>query len=117
MKITIIGSGGVGGYFGARLAQAGNDVCFVARGAHLEAMQTRGLMLKSILGDVQIGRARFVSTLAESGPADLILVAVKAWQVAELAPQIAGLFGGWHARSSASKRRAGYRGIDGGFAC
>jgi 2-dehydropantoate 2-reductase len=93
MKITIIGSGGVGGYFGARLAQAGNDICFVARGAHLEAMQTRGLMLKSILGDVQIGRARFVSTLAESGPADLILVAVKAWQVAELAPQIAGLLG------------------------
>src|SRR5690554_8206848 len=94
MKITIIGSGGVGGYFGARLAQAGNDVCFVARGAHLEAMQTRGLMLKSILGDVQIGRARFVSTLAVSGLADLILVAVIVLQVDELETQIVGLLGG-----------------------
>lgn len=88
MRVTIIGSGGVGGYFGARLAEAGNEVCFVARGAHFEAMQKKGLILKSIQGDVQIRQARFVSNLAESGQADLILVAVKAWQVAELAPQI-----------------------------
>ena len=51
MKITVMGPGGVGGYFGARLAAAGNDVTFVARGAHLEAMRTSGLRLDSEIGN------------------------------------------------------------------
>ena len=54
MKIAIIGSGGVGGYFGARLAASGQDVTFVARGAHLEAMQKKGLKVLSALGDLHV---------------------------------------------------------------
>ncbi|MFZ1909318.1 MAG: 2-dehydropantoate 2-reductase N-terminal domain-containing protein, partial [Burkholderiales bacterium] len=54
MKIAVMGAGGVGGYFGGRLAQAGHDVSFVARGKHLEAMRTNGLTLKSPLGDATI---------------------------------------------------------------
>ena len=56
MRIAVMGAGGVGGYFGARLAQAGNDVAFVARGRHLAAMRERGLAVKSALGDVTIAR-------------------------------------------------------------
>ena len=61
MKITVMGPGGVGGYFGARLAAAGNDVTFVARGAHLEAMKAKGLRLDSEIGDSasQPGQGRF----------------------------------------------------------
>ncbi len=54
MKIAIIGSGGVGGYFGAKLAKAGNDVTFLARGAHLEAIRNKGLTVKSIDGDFKV---------------------------------------------------------------
>ena len=51
MRIAVCGVGGVGGYFGGRLAQAGEDVVFIARGAHLQALQTRGLRVESVLGD------------------------------------------------------------------
>ncbi|MCB1863527.1 MAG: 2-dehydropantoate 2-reductase, partial [Gammaproteobacteria bacterium] len=54
MKIAIIGAGGVGGYFGARLAAAGEDVTFIARGAHLEAMSRDGLQVLSALGDLNL---------------------------------------------------------------
>jgi 2-dehydropantoate 2-reductase len=54
MRIVVMGAGGVGGYFGARLAQAGHDVTFIARGKHLEAMQQKGLTLKSPLGDAVV---------------------------------------------------------------
>src|SRR5215831_4237506 len=52
MKVAVVGAGGVGGYFGARLADAGADVAFVARGAHLDAMRTKGLKILSPLGDI-----------------------------------------------------------------
>ena len=54
MKIVIVGTGGVGGYFGAKLAKAGNDVTFIARGEHLKAIKDNGLTIKSVLGDFHI---------------------------------------------------------------
>ena len=60
MRILVMGSGGVGGYFGGRLAAAGNDVTFVARGAHLAAMQKDGLLLDSLLGEARVTPAKAV---------------------------------------------------------
>jgi len=88
MHIVIYGTGGVGGYFGARLAQAGNDVTFIARGKHLEAIKQRGLQLKSSKGDYLVYPANATATIAEVSDIDLILVCVKTWQVAEVATLI-----------------------------
>ena len=82
MKIVMLGSGGVGGYYGARLAQAGHDVAFVARGAHAEAMRRNGLRVKSDLGDALIHPARVLQAPED---ADLIVVAVKLWDTEEAA--------------------------------
>ena len=65
MKITVMGPGGVGGYFGARLAAAGSDVTFVARGSHLEAMQTRGLRLDSEIGPLHLEKVKVVADARE----------------------------------------------------
>jgi len=83
MRFAIFGSGGVGGYFGGRLAQAGQDVTFIARGAHLAEIQKNGLRVESILGDFSVQPARASSNTAEIGPVDVLLVAVKTWQVTE----------------------------------
>jgi 2-dehydropantoate 2-reductase len=85
MKIAVFGSGGVGGYFGGRLAQAGNDVTFVARGNHLAAIKTAGLLVKSIKGDFTICPANATDRPAEIGPVDVVLCCVKSWQVSEVA--------------------------------
>ncbi len=77
MKIVVMGSGGVGGYFGARLAAAGEDVCFVARGAHLEAMHRDGLRVESGAGDVTIKPVKVSPNAAEFGSADWVMIAVK----------------------------------------
>ena len=77
MKILVMGSGGVGGYFGGRLAGAGNDVTFVARGAHLAAIQKDGLHLDSQLGNLTIKPAKATADPAEAGVPDLILFATK----------------------------------------
>lgn len=79
MKIAVLGAGGVGGYFGARLAAAGYDVTFVARGKHFEAMQTKGLRITSPLGDFTLENPKVVDSAAKVGKADLVLVAVKLW--------------------------------------
>ncbi len=79
MKIAVMGTGGVGGYFGARLAAAGEAVAFVARGAHLEAMRRSGLRLSSALGDVHLDPVRASDDTAEIGPVDVVLFAVKLW--------------------------------------
>src|SRR5215213_528678 len=81
MKIAIFGTGGVGGYFGARLAQGGEDVTFIARGEHLRAMQTSGLRVDSLNGDFVVNPAKATDDVSEIGPVDLIIVGVKAWQV------------------------------------
>jgi 2-dehydropantoate 2-reductase len=77
MRITVMGSGGVGGYFGARLAAAGNDVTFVARGAHLAAMQSRGLRLDSEIGPLHLDPVKAVAEAGEVPEADAIIFAVK----------------------------------------
>ncbi len=85
MKIAIIGSGGVGGYFGARLAASGQDVTFVARGAHLEAMQKKGLKVLSALGDLHLPEVRATSDTTIVGPVDVIMIGVKLWATEEAA--------------------------------
>jgi 2-dehydropantoate 2-reductase len=82
-----MGSGGVGGYFGARLQQAGNQVSFIARGRHLDAMRTQGLTVTSALGDVQL-KARAFQDPREAGKADVVLFAVKLWDTEGAAEQI-----------------------------
>jgi 2-dehydropantoate 2-reductase len=77
MKIAIVGAGGVGGYFGARLAEAGVDVTFLARGAHLEAMRSRGLRIESPLGDAYIASVKIAANTDEVGPVDAIIFSVK----------------------------------------
>ena len=86
MKIAVVGVGGVGGYFGGRLAQAGIDVTFIARGATLEALRSRGLRVDSIKGDFQLPQVKATDKLTE--PVDVILFAVKAWQLEEAAAAI-----------------------------
>ena len=93
MKIAIIGTGGVGGYFGGRLAQAGNDVTFLARGQHLSAIQQQGLTVKSLNGDFTISSASATDSLKGIGPVDLVIVAVKAWQVNDIAPNLHPVIG------------------------
>lgn len=85
MNIVIYGTGGVGGYFGARLAQAGNNVTFIARGKHLEAIQQNGLQLKSLKGDYLVKPANATSNISEVKDIDLILICVKTWQLKETA--------------------------------
>jgi 2-dehydropantoate 2-reductase len=74
-----MGSGGVGGYFGARLAQGGCDVCFIARGAHLAALRERGLVVESKLGDVRLHSVQATDDPATLGPVDVVLIGVKLW--------------------------------------
>jgi 2-dehydropantoate 2-reductase len=85
MKIAVFGVGGVGGYFGARLAAAGCDVTFIARGKHLEAMRRDGLRVVSPLGDVTIPHPNAVDDVREVGKVDLVLVTVKLWDTATVA--------------------------------
>ena len=81
MKIAIIGAGGVGGFFGARLQQAGADVHFVARGAHFAAMRAEGLRVESPLGDIHLPRVNVTDNPADIGTADIVWLAVKLWDM------------------------------------
>jgi len=84
MKIAIIGTGGVGGFFGGKLALAGNDVAFLARGAHLEAIKKNGLTVQSILGDFHVDQFMVTDRITEIDKPDLVILAVKAWQIQEV---------------------------------
>ena len=84
MRIAIIGSGGVGGYFGGKLANAGNDVTFLARGEQLKALRENGLMVKSILGDFEVKPVKTAGSITEIGFCDLIILGTKAWQLKEI---------------------------------
>src|SRR5205809_2312718 len=80
VKIAMMGSGGVGGFFGGRLAHAGYDVSFIARGAHLAAMRERGLVIESdVHGDIRIPVVRATDDPASLGTVDLIILSVKLW--------------------------------------
>ncbi len=93
MRIAVFGVGGVGGYFGGRLAQAGEDVVFIARGAHLQALRTRGLRVESVLGDFVVHPVQATDDPRSVGIVDAVLVTVKTWQVPEVAEAIRSLIG------------------------
>ena len=93
MRFAILGSGAVGGYFGAKLAHAGQDVTFIARGAHLEAIRAKGLAVQSAkLGDF-VARAAAESDTARVGPVDVAIVSVKAYDNATALPMLKPLIG------------------------
>jgi 2-dehydropantoate 2-reductase len=77
MRIAIVGSGGVGGYFGGRLAASGADVTFLARGAHLAALREHGLRILSPRGDVHVARVQTTDDPGAVGPVDVVFFAVK----------------------------------------
>ena len=87
MKIAVMGAGGVGGYFGGRLAQAGNEVVFIARGKHLDALRATGLSLKSPAGDATV-KVKAVEDPADAGSAEVVLFAVKLWDTETAAEAI-----------------------------
>jgi 2-dehydropantoate 2-reductase len=93
MKISIMGTGGVGGYFGAKLAASGEEVHFIARGAHLDAIQSNGLQVYSANGDVLVKPARATSNPAAVGPADLVIIAVKLWSTEQALRDAAPMIG------------------------
>jgi 2-dehydropantoate 2-reductase len=92
MRIAVMGAGGVGGYFGARLAQAGHPVSFIARGRHLEALRAQGLRIKSALGDAAL-KVRAFQDPREAGQADVVLFAVKLWDTESAAEQLRPIAG------------------------
>jgi 2-dehydropantoate 2-reductase len=77
MKILVMGTGGVGGYYGGLLAQQGNEVTFISRGAHLYAIRHEGLKVKSVHGDFTVLPANATEDPAKVEPVDLILFCVK----------------------------------------
>jgi 2-dehydropantoate 2-reductase len=93
MRIAVFGTGGVGGYFGGRLAQAGEDVVFIARGDHLKAMLGHGLKVDSVNGDFLVKPVQATEDPAQVGTVDVVLVGVKAWQVPDAAESIRPMIG------------------------
>src|SRR5450756_3199286 len=88
MRIAVVGAGGVGGGFGAALAQAGADVTFIARGAHLAAMKSAGLKVSGPRGDIHLEPTRATDNPAEIGQVDIVLFCVKLWDVESAGAQI-----------------------------
>ena len=93
MRIAVVGVGGVGGYFGGRLAQAGEEVVFLARGEHLHALRVHGLHVESIKGDATISPVQATDDPAAVGIVDVVVLGVKAWQVREAVQAICPLLG------------------------
>lgn len=93
MRIAIYGVGGVGGYYGGRLAEAGHDVVFIARGDHLAAMQRDGLRVFSPAGDFVIKPVTATNNPGDAGLVDVVIVAVKAWQLQAAAEAIKPMIG------------------------
>jgi len=93
MKFAIFGTGGVGGYFGGRLAQAGADVTFIARENHLSAIQKAGLSVESINGNFVVNPTKVTDSPESIGLVDVVILAVKAWQMEEAVIQIKPLIG------------------------
>ncbi len=93
MRIAIMGAGGVGGYYGGLLAAAGQEVTFIARGAHLQALREKGLHVKSVHGDFTVSPAKATDHADEIGPVELVLVATKTYHTDEAAQAIKPLLG------------------------
>jgi 2-dehydropantoate 2-reductase len=92
MRIAVYGAGGVGGYFGGRLAQAGADVAFIARGAHLRALREHGLRVRSVKGDFAV-QVPATDDPADIGPCDHVLFCVKAFDTEPAAARLGPLVG------------------------
>ena len=95
MRIAVMATGALGGYFGARMAAAGHDVFFIARGANLEAIKTNGLKVESVLGDVHLPNPNITDDPDEIGQVDIVLFTVKLWdteKAAELARALVGRY-------------------------
>jgi 2-dehydropantoate 2-reductase len=88
VRIAVMGAGGVGGYFGGRLAEAGHQVTFIARGRNLDKIRTDGLRITAPETDTTIGSVGAADDPASAGEADVVLVAVKSWQVPEVAASL-----------------------------
>jgi 2-dehydropantoate 2-reductase len=93
MRVVVVGAGGVGGLIGGLLARGGTQVAFVARGEHLAAMRAGGLRVDSPRASFTVTPVQASEDPAELGKADVVLVAVKGWQVREVAPRLLPLFG------------------------
>jgi len=93
MRIAVFGTGGVGGYFGGRLAHAGEDVTFIARGAHLRSIKAKGLVVESSIANFVVFPAKATDDVNEVGEVDLVIIGVKAWQVPEAAHSMRPLVG------------------------
>ena len=94
MKIAMMGSGGVGGFFGGRLAKAGYDVAFVARGSHLKAMRDSGLKIENqSQGDIHVPKVKAFERPEEIGPVDLVILSVKLWDTEAAAQAIKPMVG------------------------
>jgi 2-dehydropantoate 2-reductase len=93
MRIAVFGTGGVGGYFGGRLAQAGEEVVFIARGEHLRAIRGTGLQVDSLKGDFTIQPMQATDEPRQVGEVDAVLVGVKTWQVPEAAAAMQPMVG------------------------
>lgn len=93
MRIAIYGAGAVGGYYGGRLARAGHDVVFIARGEHLRALRAGGLRVESTFGDFHLDPVKATDDPAEVGVVDLVIPGVKTWQLPAILPGMAALVG------------------------
>jgi 2-dehydropantoate 2-reductase len=93
MRIAVMGTGGVGGYFGGLLAKNGMDVTFIARGAHLRAMQQEGLRVESVHGDFALRPVQATGDSASVGPVDVVLFATKTYQLDDAAQAMKPLIG------------------------
>jgi len=91
MRFAILGTGGVGGYFGARLAAAGHEVVFLARGAHFEAIKRDGLRVQSALGDILLDHVNVVDNIDKINDVDVVIVTVKLTDTAPLLPHVGRL--------------------------
>ena len=93
MKVAVFGTGGTGGYFGGRLAAAGHDVGFLARGEHLDALRRDGLSVQSVAGDFAVAPVHASADPADFGPVDAVLLGVKTWQLPDAVAGLAPLLG------------------------
>jgi len=93
MKILIYGIGGAGGYFGAKMAKAGNEVTMIARGKHLEAIRENGLEIESINGNFRVFPKLATDNLKDIPQQDLVILGVKSWQIEEVAPLLEPILG------------------------
>ena len=93
MRIAIFGAGGIGGYLGGRLSQAGEEVVLIARGEHLSAIREHGLMVDSIKGDFVATPSLATDNPTEAGPVDVVILGVKGWQVHDAAMAMRPMIG------------------------